>query len=731
MAGSPATVHAAETAIEEIVVSAQRREQNLQAVPISITVFSGDQLNKGRIEGLQDYLEMTPNVSFRSSGSSNDYAVAIRGISNIGGQFNVFGIYVDEFNVAPLASAGTYDQKLVDVERLEVLRGPQGTFFGRNATGGALNMISKKPGPQASLDMTGEYGRYDSWLARATANVPLIADSLFARVSAYYEDSDGFLTNEGPSNATNDFRRKGARLALRHLASDAVTVDLAASWSDVQQGFPNVVPTGIPDNAFRVLGLSVFPMASGFYPANTDTIQTDADRQVANRTTLLTGRVEYNHESFTLTSVSGYIENDNSTLGEADFTRFNFYLDTSPRSVESYSTELRLASKSKSAWNWMAGAIYARDETSSQLTRTLYPEFLTVLGLPPAFANLVGPVNAFNDFEDNATRSVGVFGELGWKGLDDRLEVSFSARWAQDRIESSRYVLRHMLRPPFTLAPPTNASGVTEFDEILPRLAASFRLRDNANIYASVARGSKPGGINFAAADISTIPANFEPEKLWNYEVGLKGHFFDRRLQLGLAAFFIDWQDIQVSSSVFDPATFQNLLFTLNSTAASSRGAELEFTALPIDGLKLTGGLGYNDATFDQFPNAILSDSGVVGDASGNVVPMSTKWTFNGAGEYSHRLSTALEGFARVEYAYRGDTHLSVGNFREPPYFIPSYDVWNLRIGVNADRYTVTVFADNLAGSDHATGYLYGATATGVLAVVEPRRYGIRVNYSL
>lgn len=716
--------------LEEVVVTAQRREESLQSVPISISVFSDELINEARIEGIEDYLEITPNVSFRSSGSSNDYALAIRGISNIGGQFNVFGIYVDEFNVAPLASAGTYDQKLLDVERLEVLRGPQGTFFGRNATGGALNVISKKPGPDFGVDLTAEYGRYDTWLARVTANTPLIADTLFMRVTGYMDSSDGHLRNEGPSDATNDYERKGARVALRYLPSDAVTVDLAASRSELEQGFPNIVPMGIADNAFRVLGLPVFPMAAGYYPSNTDTIQTDIARDITNRTTLVTGRIEYRADQFTVTSVSGYIDNENASVGEGDYTGFNFYTDLMPRSVRSWSSELRLASAGEHAWNWMLGAIYAEDETASQLTRSLYPEFLVVLGVPPAFANLVGPVYAFNDVDENSTLSRGVFGEVSWTGVDDRLKISFSARYAKDRIASSRRVQRHVLRPPFALAPPTVAAGDAEFDEIMPRLAGSFALTDDMNVYASASRGSKPGGINFAAADISTIPATFEPEKLWNYEVGFKGNFLDRRLQANLALFYIDWKDIQVSTSVFNPATFQNLVFTLNSTKASSRGAELELVAAPLPGLKLSGGVGYNDAKFDAFPNAILSDSGVRGDASGNRLPMSTEWTFNGSADYLVPLSGSLDGFVRLEYSYRGDTDLSVGNFKEPPYFLPSYDLWNLRLGISTDRYRITLFADNLAGSHHATGYLYGATATGVLAVVEPRRYGVRVNYS-
>ncbi|MGH8239548.1 MAG: TonB-dependent receptor, partial [Steroidobacteraceae bacterium] len=311
-----AAQEAAETGVlEEITVTAQRRMESVRDVPISISVFSGEMIENNRIETLQDYLELTPNVSFESEGTPATFELGIRGVSNLGGASNVFGIYVDEFNVAPGVASTTFDQRLVDVERLEVLRGPQGTFFGRNVSGGAISITSRKPQPDFEANVLAEIANHDSYVLRGSINTPL-TDRLFVRFGAYGESYGGFLKNDGPSNATNDREQYGGRVALRYQPTERLTADLSVSYSSLDQGFPNFVPSGTLNDTLAQIGFEPFPMAAGYYPENVDRIETDQRRLNEVDTLIGTGRVELSADGFSIVSISGFIDSDTTEQGE-------------------------------------------------------------------------------------------------------------------------------------------------------------------------------------------------------------------------------------------------------------------------------------------------------------------------------------------------------------------------------------------------------------------------------
>ncbi|MEM8988357.1 MAG: TonB-dependent receptor plug domain-containing protein, partial [Pseudomonadota bacterium] len=212
-------------ATETIIVTAQKREQSLQDVPIAVTVFDEQAIEIQRIDELQDYALKTPNVGFIETGNRSRARLGIRGITNLGGDINTAGIYVDEFNVAPSSSTRTFDINLFDIERIEVLRGPQGTFFGRNTLGGALNITTKKPSADVfSGDLVAEYGSFDHRMVKSSLNVPLGANAA-ARGAVFYQADDGFIDNIGPAGRGNDKEDLGARLALRFTPTDNWTID--------------------------------------------------------------------------------------------------------------------------------------------------------------------------------------------------------------------------------------------------------------------------------------------------------------------------------------------------------------------------------------------------------------------------------------------------------------------------------------------------------------------------
>jgi iron complex outermembrane recepter protein len=228
-------------ALEEIIVTAQKREQSALEVPITITAFSAEAIERAGIESFEDYATLTPNIGFTQQGSRAYTKVAIRGVTNIGGKANSVGIYVDEFNIAPNILVNGYsrtaDTSLFDVERIEILRGPQGTYFGRNTMGGAISITTRKPEPGVSAgSVSAEVNDRGGYLGRGTVDVPVGEDAALG-LTAFYREVAGYLDNKGPSNRIDDGDELGARAALRWTPGEAITVDLSYSHTEETQDF--------------------------------------------------------------------------------------------------------------------------------------------------------------------------------------------------------------------------------------------------------------------------------------------------------------------------------------------------------------------------------------------------------------------------------------------------------------------------------------------------------------
>ncbi|MBL8265199.1 TonB-dependent receptor, partial [Steroidobacter sp.] len=257
----------ADSGIEEVIVTAQRREQDLQQVPVAVTALTSQALERAQVESLQDYAALVPNFKATNYGTPGESDVSIRGVTNIGGQSSSIAVYNDEFGV------NEFDFDLYDVERIEVLRGPQGTLFGRNTIAGAVNIVYKKPIEtfEAAVDL--DASSYGTYKGSGMINVPL-SDSIFMRVSGSYGESDGYLKDVGPARASDDYTNQSVRLALRG-KFDKLTLDLSVAHSNIEQGVPTAVPTGVlTPVAGGVIG-SPINDGQGFFPSNTRRIATD------------------------------------------------------------------------------------------------------------------------------------------------------------------------------------------------------------------------------------------------------------------------------------------------------------------------------------------------------------------------------------------------------------------------------------------------------------------------
>ena len=774
--------------LEEIIVTAQRREQSLQEVPVAVTAFTGEALEIANITEAAQYLNLTPNVSYTEDGQvgSRGISIAMRGVSNINTDESSFiqsiGVYLDEFSVASVGQ-GTVNPQLQDLERIEVLRGPQGTYFGRNAVGGALNLTTRKPQPEfdgsASVGFRTFENAAEQYDFSGMINLP-VSDNFMLRGVLYYEDSGGLVENIVPGGGDSGHDYTMVRVSARWLLDDATTVDLMLMNSDENQGHDENVPSGVWDTdsvaTFLFRGpsgglLAPVDPGTGFWPENrSKTGRSAIGEKNDNSTSIAIFKVSREmSDTMTLNWISGWIDSELDRVFDNDLVPENVVFREQTREGTSFSTELRLDITSD-VYDWTVGALYARDEKDMQNgvqlgTTTVVNgvDHAAIGSLPPTFLNDVFGrpfclACASDGFE---LTSLAVFTDLTWH-VNERFDLTLGGRYTSDEVSNTYYPLNPAGgdRWPNDLVPTAEIGNEDTFSDLSPRLALSYDLSDEATVYATVSRGYKAGGFSLGrnGADNSAINEVFDPELLTNYEVGVKSELFDGRARFNAAAFLVDWQDLQLETFFFlvpgDATT--NVELTINVGEARATGLEAELAALLTDNLTLTGGIGVIDTEIQSDDEARLSGNLFV-NLQGQPLPRAPELTFSMAADYRFTLDQ-WDGWARLEYIYKDSQFSTIEDvtylqssgatiYSDPvtqmnpiaqvpsrldgfPFRTPEADIVNLRVGVNLDEcWEVVAYVENLTDEAYFTGTGENFGFSGFRLRPHPRIWGAKVNY--
>ncbi len=778
--------------LDDIVVTAQRREQSLQEVPISVTAFTGAQLDQQNIRGAIDYLALTPNVSFTEDGQfgKRGLGISIRGVNNLvsgeNASINSVGIYLDEFSIASVPNQ-VANPFLPDMERIEVLRGPQGTYFGRNSLGGALNMTTRNPGDEFEAKISVGAESYDQ--AGQMFNVtgvfsgPL-ADNFKLRSVLQYENSDGYVENickagasnlECPFAAENNFTPNGredsgheywmGRLKAVWDVSDSTSVSGTFIYAKEDQGTDENVPSGILDlDTVDTLGLqSAIDPGTGFWPNNRNELSHDLPEKNKLETTIAIINVTHSfNEDLTLKWITGLVDAefdrlfDNDLVGGVDtISRTNKYEGTS------WSSELRLESTGDRI-DWVAGLLYAQDEQKQRNNVAVSSNATATAGgvgwLPPFPPGLGLALNR-KKFE---VEQIAVFGDLTYR-FTDRLELIVGGRYTHDEVDdflAGNGIAPTCGCPPgpgffesFVNLPRPVATGSQSFDDFAPRAGLRYAITEDVNGYFTVSKGYKAGGsslgnnTNAPGEPAFTVP--FDEETLWNYELGIKSELLDNTLRVNGSVFFLDWSDLQFESFRFlTPGDLSsNFEQTINIEDAEAFGVEVEFAWVPIENLTFTGALGWIDTEITSDTKAEIT-GGFVVDLKGLELPKAPELTFNVAGEYRWPISES-EAWVRVEYIHRdgqysdieGLTNLQTrgpspnqGLVRpvgpgEFPYLSPDYDLVHLRAGIDLERWSIGVYVQNVTDEEYYTGTQENFGASGIRLRPHPRIIGGNVSW--
>jgi iron complex outermembrane receptor protein len=694
--GAPATAQEANpddpgdtVVLSPIEVTAQYRDQDALDVPISMAVIDGLEIEDRGLEDLSDALNTTPNVLLRvDNGTMGFSTITMRGVGNQGGGMaggdQAIGMYVDGVYMG--AQAGMNPQ-LFDLERVEVLRGPQGTLYGRNAMGGAVNVITARPDADTYGSVEAEYGSYGRYTGTGILNAHLGTwddTTLSGRVSVQRAGRDTTVDNT-VGDDMGDFTSTGVRAQTR-ATSSRFDVTLQTDYTEQNGG------------AF----------------AYTD-FDTAADRRAA-----IAEPMEYDVKTFGV-SLNAEIPLGDLTLhsisawrGTRSYLDGSDWLDPSPSLLQGaeweqrqLSQEFRLTSPDAARLRWTTGLFIFHNQEDE---RNFY-------GHRPGAAALFG-MFANGEREESrsstTTNSQAVFADVTY-GVTDWLDVTVGGRLTHD-VKDTHYTHESAMG----FAPAQTLDDEIESLDFSPRVTVTLMPADDIRIYGSISRGYKSGGFNRQFAP--TTKLDFDPEHLWNYEIGAKMRLFEDRVELNGALFFTDWYDQQVTTW---RGTYNDIS---NISRSQSYGAEVDLTARVTESLTLGGSFGWTEATFVDFPNPTAD----MASGDGLRQPNAPRFTYALSAQYQEALRHVVpvdldvDVMARADYTYRSSYYYDVTNQLQEP----GYGLLDLRAGVMGDGWRMEGFVTNVTDEDYRVQAVQYNGADLAIAG-DPRAFGLRVKVDL
>lgn len=686
------------TVLEEVIVTAQKRSESLQDTPIAISAFSGEMLNARGITDAESLASSVPGMHFSQSGA--DTRITVRGIGteqttvtgDPGVALHVDGVYQSR------ASAGSL--LFYDLERVEVLRGPQGTLYGRNATGGSINVISNKPQDAFDAALEMQAGNYNQFRVRGFLNTPLVQDTLMWRVSAQHEQRDGYYENLTPD--VDDLEDRDAlniRSQLLYLPSDSFSALLSVNYSNDKSAGPGGKPLGKypAPKGTRLINLlygRATPNSSDPWTIRTN-LNGDSDfrRQGASLT------LDWELGDVALKSITAYQENRVDLVRDLDQSDTEIINETRFQDSAQFSQELQLTSTGSSDLQWLAGLYFLSEENDVQYWLNDQGTGLSVFPFAPKIDVGLDQLVYFGNDSTIDNTSMGAFAQASYN-VSDSLKVTAGLRYSRDEKEAD------IARKEFLGQTLNQFEKKDSWTQLTWKAGVDWFVSDTSMAYFSASTGFKSGGF----LQIETAPS-YDEENVLAFELGSKNRFFDDRLQANVSAYYYQYTDMQLR-------TIRDLNSVVsNAGEAEIKGIELELVGRPMQGLLLSAELAYTNATFtDYFDDDPLDDipKDQLLDLSGNDLARSPDFTANIRAAYTWGLA-AGELTASVSYFWSDEVFFSAYNRRAGGDFQDSYHKTNasLRFDSSNESWFVAVSARNLENAEVASQVTLTDSALG------------------
>ncbi|KAA1188167.1 TonB-dependent receptor [Pseudohalioglobus sediminis] len=713
--------------LEEVVVTAQKREQNLQDVPVAVSAFNQQVLERTGVKDMFDLQSNAPSLVVTQSQTSTTTTFAIRGIFTSSQNFGLepsVGLYVDGVY---RARQGSMINNMVDVASVEVLRGPQGTLFGRNTPAGAITLATVSPDFEGSGFLEASAGNYGLWGLSGAKSFTVADDTLALRATGFAMQRDGYVDIAGgDNNVINDRDRWGLRLQALYTPNDDLTLRLIADHSQVDEICcaagsykNNLVAQQLPpgtdtkfgtDTNIRNLGGTVIDQRD-FYDYRVSVARPPRSE---NKDSGISMQIDWQLQPFRLTGITAYRKHDAYDNADIIFTDLDGAYRINDAEQTQFTQELRLSGASDKL-NYVAGLYYYQQELDNQRDTLVGADLGAIYGLADPKAFIAG--TGSHDLNEQEHSSYAVFGQVDYN-LTDALVVTAGLRWTYEDKELQNTYTQDV-EPPLSfqpnygffffppLAPTPDVSEDFDDDQVTGTLKLSWFLDEDTLLYASYGTGYKSGGINGDRIE-PQFDVAFDAEHAESYEIGLKTEFPQQAVRLNVALHMTDTDDLQTNS--FQGGGF----FLSNAGTAETYGLELDLFWLPTDNTTLTLAYAYNHGEYADFdngpcwtgtpwhtdqPDPGLNEDGSC-DRSGGDISTNPENVLVLTANRDFGITDAIDGFIYAEYIYTDERMTDVNN--DPVKYDDAFHTLNLRAGLRFERHAaqLTLWGRNLTDEE-------------------------------
>ncbi len=730
LAAVPSIAFAQESAVDEtgaaldstdIVVTAQRRKERVQDIPVAISAFGGDQIERTGIASLENIAPRVPSFYFGSFGAARPQ-LYIRGIGTRSfdpGSESSVGVFSDDVYLG--RSSGSFGA-MKDIERVEVLRGPQGTLYGRNTIGGAINVISKSPTNELTGNFEGGASNFGGYNVFGAVGGPISGDQLMFRVAAWHENRDGYVTNTTTGNRFQGIDNTGARARLTFVPTDALKIDLTAEYmkdgNKAAFGGLNQGTFGAPE--------SVFFRGSGAASANPDLRRgaLSSDPFLDREAKAYTGRIEYDAGAVTFTSISALRQLDITDGRDLEGSSLDILDQSSAESSKQFTQEFRMTSAPGGSLSinglvdWILGGYYYHDK--SDRTDSFH------IGLNSAVRAAAGTPATDVALSDYKIESYALFGQATFH-LTEALDVTVGGRYSHDSKQATQAGTTTDGAP--IIAAPFSTTNQATYKSFDPRIVVSYKVSSDANVYASFSTGFKSGGFQYVPFSLGQANVLFDPEDIKAYEVGFKTEWLDRALRVNGAFYYYDYKNLQISRIILPAGSTAPVSLISNAASSTVKGFDLEVTARPSRNFEVNIAYGYLDAKYSSYVfNATT-------DFSNTRMVRAPQHSINVGAEWRAPISDRAELTLRADYALTGDFFHEPGEGKIiygtgiPLTAEDGYGLLDLRATLTVDNWKLTAYANNVTDTKYRrTINALGNTVVGFAGT--PRIFGAKVGYS-
>lgn len=733
--------------LDEIVVTAQKRSQSIQDIGLSVTAVTGERLKEAGVRDVVEIAALAPNVQVNYGLGNNFFNIRSLGLNEfVANLDSPVAVHVDEIYQSKGFMTG---MALFDVDRVEILRGPQGDLFGRNTTGGTVNFFTNRPEQDFGAGFDVSYGNFDTFHGEAYVTGP-VSENLSYRLSGYHTNQgEGFYENQLTGNTegrVDEYALRGQLLYEGDKTNILISAHYGEDSSELHpyEGVGNTLPDGsglCPEyldgtlegntpGCLRGLDLLFNPvpdpnLPGQFQPGEDDPYitQNNLTFQVDNQTFGGLVRIDHQFENSIFTSISGYEQFSRDQREDSDGSPIDSIQVFWNNDINQYTQELRLTSDfNHDDWSYVLGAFYEHDdyENNDYLTA-----FLPFNGLNN-FSQYTQTIDAYSLFahvESQLTDTLRLI--AGGRYTNEQTTVN-GGTFAGEGIQN----IGGIEQPLILGAQITSASDVPggngrSDENVSYRLGVEWDVSENVLVYGNVTTGFRSGGYSVAFATAPDQLVNLEPETITSYEIGFKSNLADNRFRLNGAVFRYDIENGHVDVDVSGTP----VPITINAVAAETYGAELETVWLVTEGLELTNGVGWTASTINDVGNQIIGGVPVT-DLAGNRRAFSPDFTFNGQARYQTEISDSLDAIISADYSWRSDQHLEINN--QPSNLIDAYWIVNAKAQIRSSdgNWAVSVWGKNITETEYVT-YLNDLPAFGWLlrGYGAPATYGVSLQY--